>query len=121
MKTIIAGSRSITEYSLLLKAVHLSGFQISLVISGCAQGVDSLGERYAREHHLPLRRFPAQWARFGKSAGFIRNEQMAYHADALLLLWNGFSAGSQNMLHIARHQGLHTFSFIIDEANYSLL
>lgn len=47
MKTIIAGSRSITDYRLLLAAIQHCDWNISLVISGCARGVDELGERWA--------------------------------------------------------------------------
>lgn len=51
MKAIIADSREITEYELLLKAIKKSGFSITEIISGCTRGVDKLGEKYAIDHH----------------------------------------------------------------------
>ena len=89
MKTIIAGSRGITDIKLVGKAVKESGFAITEVVSGTARGVDQLGEQWARNNHVPIRRFPAKWDTFGKSAGYRRNEEMADYADSLIALWEG--------------------------------
>lgn len=51
MRTIIAGSRSITDYALIQKAVSESGFEITEVVSGGAIGVDRLGERWRWNSH----------------------------------------------------------------------
>ena len=47
MKVIIAGSRDITDYSLVCRAISESKFDITEVISGTARGVDTLGEKWA--------------------------------------------------------------------------
>ena len=57
MKTIIAGSRDLTDYNLVKLAVEESGFEIAEVVSGGARGVDRLGERWAKEHGVPIKRF----------------------------------------------------------------
>lgn len=113
MRTIIAGSRSITDFGIVSRAVVASGFEISCVICGCARGVDSLGERWALENNIPVERFPADWRRFGRSAGIIRNRQMAQRADALVLIWDGYSSGSADMLRTAQAHGLRVFSFVV--------
>lgn len=82
MKVIIAGSRTITQLDLINQAVAESGFDITEVVSGTANGVDSLGEVWALGAEVPVQRFPAQWQKYGKSAGFKRNRQMADYADA---------------------------------------
>src|SRR4051812_27973920 len=87
MKTVIAGSRGITNYSVVEAAVEHSGFTITQVVSGAAKGVDSLGEEYARRHRIPVNKNPADWSRFGRSAGPKRNKQMAEDADALIAVW----------------------------------
>ena len=74
---------------------------ITEVVSGTAIGADSLGETWALQHNIPIKRFPAKWKRYGKSAGPIRNKQMAKYANALVLFWDGKSRGSANMLKIA--------------------
>jgi hypothetical protein len=106
MKVIIAGSRTITDYQLVEDAVSESGLKITEVVSGRAQGVDTLGEVWAARHSVPVKPFPADWNTHGKSAGPIRNRQMAEYADALILIWDGKSRGSFNMLQTARSCGL---------------
>lgn len=77
MRTIVAGSRDITDYAEVSQAIRASGLGITLVVSGGAPGVDRLGERWAFEHEIPIERFPADWNAYGRAAGAIRNEQMA--------------------------------------------
>jgi len=100
MKVVIAGSRIISDYNLVEIAVIHSGFKISEVVSGTARGADRLGEQYALRHSLPIRRFPADWSK-GRSAGMQRNRQMAEYADAVIVLWDGKSPGSANMIRTA--------------------
>lgn len=108
MKTIIAGSRNIYQYLLIVEAIKESGFQITEVVSGCAKGVDELGERWARENSVPLKFFPAQWTEHGRAAGPRRNQQMAEYAEALVAVTNG-SKGTADMIAKARARGLKVF------------
>ena len=110
MKTIIAGGRDFTDYELVKESMaqFLEGppFVISEVVSGGATGADSLGERWAKDNEIPVRVFPADWARFHRGAGPIRNAEMAEYADALIVFWDGKSRGTKNMLSTAKKQGL---------------
>lgn len=109
MKIIIAGSRDFTNYTLLEKVVDklIIGLkEQSTIISGTARGADRLGERYAKENNLKLLRFPADWHSYGKQAGFIRNTKMAKEGDVLIAFWNGSSAGTKHMIHIAKQMEL---------------
>ncbi len=99
MKVIIAGSRTFTNYD-LLKA-SLAGLSITEVVSGTARGADKLGEKYAKENNIPIKQFPADWDNNGKSAGFIRNEQMAKYADGCVVFWDGKSPGTKSMINLA--------------------
>lgn len=97
MKTIIAGSRIITDQSIVNKAIVDSKFNIIEVVLGGARGVDDCGLQYARENNLKFKIFVADWASYGKAAGPIRNRQMAEYAEQLILVWDGISKGSKNM------------------------
>lgn len=101
MKVVIAGSRSITDYNIVKQAIEESGFNITEVVSGTANGVDKLGEKYAIENNIPIKRFPADWNRHGKSAGYKRNEEMAIYCDAVIAIWDGISNGTRHMINLA--------------------
>lgn len=110
-RVIIAGTRDFSDYQLLrdkCDAILSSKRQDSniIIVSGTARGADRLGERYARERGFQLRRFPADWELYGKSAGHIRNAKMADNADALIAFWDGESKGTKNMIDNARRKGL---------------
>jgi len=110
MRVIIAGSREFTslDFDVLEEACLSSGYWFTTVISGTAQGADTLGERFARKYHIPVERYPADWERYGKSAGHRRNEFMAtkVKAQALVALWDGSSKGTKSMIQLAKQNGL---------------
>ena len=114
MKVIIAGGRDIHDYELLLYAIVNAGFDITSVVSGGAAGADALGERFAQETNLPLFKFPADWEKYGRAAGPIRNRVMGDFADALIALWDGKSRGTKNMIDYAKQKGLKVHVEIIN-------
>lgn len=98
MRVIIAGSRDCEDYISLLMAIHLAKFEITEVVWGCARGADTLGKRWADEHGISDKPFPADWDKWGNDAGSRRNTQMAEYSDALIALWNMTSTGTGNMV-----------------------
>ncbi len=111
-RVIIAGTRDFKDYELLksycdymLSRKAQSGEEI-VIISGGATGADTLGEQYAKERGYSLQQFPAQWEKYGKRAGPMRNKEMAENADALIAYWNGESRGTKNMIEEAKKRGL---------------
>ncbi len=106
MKVIIAGSRSFNNYSLLRQICDLELNRDSEIVSGTANGADKLGEQYADEKGIRKKLFAADWTTHGKSAGYIRNEEMAKYADALIAFWDGKSKGTQHMIELARKYNL---------------
>lgn len=106
MRTIIAGSRGVTDYAEVLKAVTQTPWRPTAILSGTARGADRLGERWARENGIPIEKFPANWDAFGKRAGYLRNAEMAQNADALIALWDGRSRGTKHMIDLAEKAGL---------------
>lgn len=111
-KIIIAGSRNFENYEYLeeqtknlIKSLNVNNALIT-IISGKAQGADTLGERFAKENKLSLLEFPADWEKYGKKAGYLRNAEMANHATHLLAFWNGSSPGTKHMIDIATQKNL---------------
>lgn len=108
-RVIIAGTRNYDDYA-SLKAYadyKLSRIEDDIeIVSGGARGADALGEMYAREKGYSIKRFQAEWDRYGRSAGPRRNEAMAKYADALLAYWDGESRGTKSMIELAKANGL---------------
>lgn len=98
MKVIIAGSRKVEDYKLVVQAMERCGYEVTEVVCGMATGIDTLGYRWAQCFNKPIKEMPADWNRHGRSAGPIRNRQMAEYADAAVIIWDGKSRGSRNMI-----------------------
>jgi hypothetical protein len=98
IKVVIAGCRDFYDYPVVKSAIDHLEWSISEIVSGAATGVDTLGERYAKEYNLKLTKFKSQWDRYGIRAGPIRNVQMAQYADNLVAFWDGKSPGTKNMI-----------------------
>ena len=120
MRVIVAGSRSIKDYELVKKAIEDSGFKISILVCGEARGVDSLGRRWAESHEVPIKSFAANWDIHGRGAGHIRNKEMAEYAQALVLVWDGQSAGSKSMKKYAGDKGISIYEVVVkdESTNY---
>ena len=108
MRTIIAGSRGITDPAHLTAALASCPWAayITEVVSGACEGPDRLGEAWAEAAALPVSRFPANWRAHGRAAGPRRNAEMAAYADALVALYDGQSRGTAHMIRTARAVGL---------------
>lgn len=105
-RVVICGGRDYTfrnsDYE-LLNALH-EKHRFTLVISGGARGADMYGEIWARLNNIPVRVFAAEWDRYGKAAGPMRNQVMAERADALIAFEGG--RGTADMLRRAKERGL---------------
>lgn len=115
MKTIIAGSRSITDMQYVEDAVKKSHFTITEIVSGGAKGIDTLAIIYAQQHQIPLIIMRANWDQYGKSAGFRRNGEMAKYADALIAIWDGQSRGTLHMINVAKERKLKVYTYFLGD------
>lgn len=112
MKIIIAGGRDFKDYFLLEKECDriIGNYpDMITIVSGAARGADSLGEQYALFNNYFIERYPADWDRYGKAAGYRRNEQMAQNADVLIAFWDGQSKGTKHMIDLAKTYELKVF------------
>lgn len=113
MKVIIAGSRDISDYDMVSQAIDESGFAITEVVSGGARGVDRLGEHWAHNFGVPVKQFLPKFDpdnfRTRWTAPLARNTDMAEYAEALILVWDGKSKGSQDMFKKAAKKGLKIY------------
>ena len=130
MRVIIAGSRNLNDYSLVCEAIEKSGFVIDEIVSGNCKGCDMLGERYAKEHGIAVKLFPAKWndlhqkgaiiktrenpwthksERYCHNAGLLRNLEMAKYANALIAIQTEPTPGTQHMIKVAKQQNISVY------------
>jgi hypothetical protein len=140
MRIIIAGGRDFKDYHMLkakcfaIISQRPTGETIE-IISGKADGADTLGETFAKELGIPITEFPADWSnvfdrplliktsKAGRSynalAGYVRNEKMAKYAKKdkgiLIAFWDRKSRGTKHMIDIAKKNGLKTYVYIYKE------
>ncbi len=97
MRTAIVGSRSLKEdcYTIIQNNVPPG---TSEIISGGALGVDRLAERYADEQGLPMIVIRPDYKTYDRMAPLIRNSQIVAESDFTLVLWDGKSRGSLNVI-----------------------
>ena len=106
-RIIIAGSRDFQDYKLMEKEFcqFMNGEDTEniTIISGGARGADRLGEHLAYEYEIDVEVYPANWDKYGKSAGYKRNEQMANVATHALIFWNisKQTPGTKHMIDLA--------------------
>lgn len=115
---MIAGSRTFNNYAKAQKIIsdYLRKYYLDkeiVVISGGCRGADKIGEQYARENGLKKITFKAEWEKYGRAAGPIRNEEMAKIADCVICFWDGKSAGTKSMINLAKKYNKQVYINII--------
>lgn len=106
----MAGSRTFNYPDLLDKVLtqyRLFHFNFTELIHGGARGADTLAMLWAEKNEIPVRCFPADWDKYGKKAGYIRNKQMAEYGEILIAFWDGQSKGTRMMIELAKEHNVN--------------
>lgn len=119
MKVIIAGSRTIQDDTLKIidDAVKESTFNIETLVCGMARGVDMMGFNWAKNNKISIKEFPADWNKYGKKAGYLRNVEMGNYADCLIAIWDGESKGTKTMIEIMKNLNKPFFIKLLETNN----
>lgn len=104
IKLALVGSRSFNDFELLKKTIteftFQNNFTITSIISGGCRGADQLAKKYSEENHIDLITFQADWGRYGKQAGFIRNHDIIKACDVCLAFYDGLSKGTAHDINL---------------------
>lgn len=100
MRIAIVGGRDFFDYDLLVESIKFNPGDV--IISGGAKGADSLARRFAYDNYLTIIEHHPEWDKYGKRAGFIRNELIIKDADKVFAFWDGESKGTANSISIAK-------------------
>lgn len=106
-KLIVAGGRDFNDaFALETKLYDLANGELAdknvSIVSGMARGADALGYAFAKKSGIQCYEFSADWDKYGKRAGFMRNEDMGKFSDGLLAFWDGQSKGTKHMIDYIR-------------------
>lgn len=100
MKVLVCGGRTFSNKPLVwatLNNLNVSQ-KIDLLIEGGANGADSLARAWAKESGVPIQTCPADWAKYGRAAGHIRNKQMLDQWSPDLVIAFPGGKGTENMV-----------------------
>ncbi len=78
----------------------------AVIVSGGFKGVDTVAVEAAEARGLEVQVFPADWARYGQSAGPRRIQTIVENSDEVVAFWDGASRGTLNTVELAREAGL---------------
>jgi hypothetical protein len=107
MKVLVCGSRGWNDRELLDEA--LAEYDVTLIIEGDARGADRMAGQWARDNGVELKVMPANWNRYGRSAGYRRNiEMLEQEPDLVVALWDGQSRGTLHTIKEARKRHIET-------------
>jgi len=111
---VVTGSREWANLARIddaMKWLHSKHGSDVRIVHGTARGADQLCASTARRYGFSVVGVPADWAQFGRSAGYRRNIQMLtdYNPDLVLAFWNGTSKGTKHTIDEAKSRGLCTY------------
>lgn len=105
MKLLVCGGRTYNDKDRLFK--ELDSYEgVHEICHGGASGADVLAGAWAISRGIPCRVYPADWKRYGKRAGPLRNEEMLtdFRPDCVVAFPGG--RGTLNMIALAHKAGV---------------
>ena len=98
MRVAVVGSRGLEVHD--LEKYLPEG--TTCIVSGGARGIDSCAKRYAVENGVDYVEYLPDYAKYGRRAPLVRNDQIVENADVLLAFWDGQSRGTAYTIRRAR-------------------
>ena len=109
MKVAIIGSRSICD-------IDIKNFippDTTFIISGGAEGIDAIAEKYADENGIEKLIFYPDYELYGRTAPLIRDKLIVDHSDKVIAIWDGVSSGTAFTITYAKQQNIPCEIFVI--------
>ena len=108
MRIAIVGSRNLQFneeywYDKICENIPLNCTEI---VSGAAEGIDTLARRYAKEHGLLFKEFPPDYGRYGREAPLRRNIEIVEYAHFVVAFWDGKSRGTAYTISACIERGI---------------
>ena len=116
MRVLVTGSRDYPWWNdvnrALLEYLH-DAFNITIVHGACPRGADMWAQRFVDYQKVRCEQYPAEWDKYGKRAGYVRNADMvALGADLCLAFINEESKGATMTADLAENSGIRTIRYL---------
>jgi hypothetical protein len=112
LKVLVCGGRNYTNRDEVYRALdNLSNMYQVEVISGMAKGADTFGYDWAILSGYPVHEYPAEWSKYGRKAGPIRNQQMLTEGNPDLVLAFSGGTGTAHMTRISEEVGKEVWKY----------
>ena len=112
VRIIVCGGKDFSDKEMMYGVLNeiYDQYPEAEIISGHAKGADMIAEEYALNYRHNLKVFEADWKRYGRGAGPIRNREMLKYAGEgnpiVIAFWDGKSRGTANMIRLAKNAGV---------------
>jgi hypothetical protein len=113
MNLIVAGSRTLNDKEFVYQGIdyvdaYLTRWKvlITMVLSGGARGVDRIGEEWAREKGIPVKKVIPEWRKYGRRAGPLRNLKMVHEAQGIAAFQKDDTPGTKQIVNASIVLGL---------------
>lgn len=118
LKVIIAGSRTINNYNVLLNKMNeianLYPNYTFEIISGGAKGIDTNARDFAIKNNLIYYEYkPIYESQYDPKAPLRRNKDMAKVGDILVAIWDEKSTGTGHMITCMENLGKPVYKHIV--------
>jgi len=101
MRLCVCGGRDYSDKEKVFEILDSLEFKITKLVCGMARGADTLGYQWAVKNNIPIEEYPAEWTKYGRGAGPIRNQQMLNSGIDILVAFPG-GTGTANMVKICK-------------------
>lgn len=101
-KVAVVGSRDFPSQYMVERVIYELP-KSCIIVSGGARGVDTWAEQVAKYHGRDTEIFYPEWQKYGKSAGYVRNNIIVSSCDILIAFWDGKSRGTKHSINLANY------------------
>jgi hypothetical protein len=106
MRVLVCGGRDFNNYDLLNDTLLSRVPATATIIQGGARGADRQAAHWARENDRSVEEYPADWEKYGKRAGYLRNKQMLEEGKPDLVIAFPGGKGTDMMIKLAVDAGV---------------
>lgn len=114
MRVMVTGGRGFADYSLAAATLGRYLSTADTLVHGACRGCDEICARIAQETGIVTEPHPAQWDRYGKAAGPIRNREMIDSGIDLVIVFPG-GRGTANAERLARERGIRVIRAVEEQ------